>query len=154
MPNNDREINQAEKSEDSVLATKENIVRQASHERCAQNYQSKIKEPPDGGYGWVVVFAACLVHTLFIGFVKSFSILFLEMRRKFPEQSAYSLSYVPALLTTFFPVFGKYFSFFYCLETKTCIFVSRHFKFSVCTNEKVFVAEIRCTKTIDAKYHN
>uniref|UniRef100_A0A6A7FTT1 Monocarboxylate transporter n=1 Tax=Hirondellea gigas TaxID=1518452 RepID=A0A6A7FTT1_9CRUS len=56
--------------------------------------------PPDGGYGWVVVFAACMAQVWIIGFIKSYSVLYVEILAEFPESTAYHASWIPALLTT------------------------------------------------------
>lgn len=56
--------------------------------------------PPDGGYGWVVVIAACVVNMWIVGFIKSYSLLYLEIINEFPDSSAYHASWIPALLST------------------------------------------------------
>ncbi|KAG7167254.1 uncharacterized protein LOC121868597 [Homarus americanus] len=56
--------------------------------------------PPDGGYGWVVAFSACFINMWIVGFMKSYGVLYVEIRSAFPEASAYHTSWVPSLLST------------------------------------------------------
>nr|XP_053641724.1 uncharacterized protein LOC128695230 isoform X2 [Cherax quadricarinatus] len=56
--------------------------------------------PPDGGYGWVIAFSACFINLWIVGFTKSYGVLYLEIRRTFPEASAYHTSWLPSLLST------------------------------------------------------
>ncbi|XP_064078028.1 uncharacterized protein LOC135195618 [Macrobrachium nipponense] len=69
-----------------------------------QAEQTKLKTveftPPDGGYGWVVALAACLVNVWIVGFIKSYGVLYVHVRSAFPEASAYHTSWLPALLST------------------------------------------------------
>lgn len=56
--------------------------------------------PPDGGYGWVVALSACFINVWIVGFVKSYGVLYVEVRNAFPEASAYHASWLPSLLST------------------------------------------------------
>nr|XP_027228444.1 uncharacterized protein LOC113820306 [Penaeus vannamei] len=56
--------------------------------------------PPDGGYGWVVALAACVVNFWIVGFIKSYGVLYVHVRNAFPDASAYHASWLPALLST------------------------------------------------------
>ncbi|KAK7065213.1 hypothetical protein SK128_010437 [Halocaridina rubra] len=44
--------------------------------------QTKMKTiefiPPDGGYGWVIALAACVVNTWIVGFIKSYGVLYIH----------------------------------------------------------------------------
>ncbi|KAK2578655.1 hypothetical protein KPH14_012144 [Odynerus spinipes] len=52
--------------------------------------------PPDGGWGWVVLFSALIVNFLIPGTVKSFGVLFVEFLRVF-KASPTAASWMPAL---------------------------------------------------------
>ncbi|EFN78831.1 Monocarboxylate transporter 12 [Harpegnathos saltator] len=52
--------------------------------------------PPDGGWGWVVLFAALVVNFLIPGTVKSFGVLFVEFLHVFKASST-AASWMPAL---------------------------------------------------------
>ncbi|KAA0191871.1 hypothetical protein HAZT_HAZT004617, partial [Hyalella azteca] len=56
--------------------------------------------PPDGGFGWVIVMAACVVNMWIVGFIKSYSLIYVELKAAFPDASAYHASWIPALLST------------------------------------------------------
>lgn len=64
--------------------------------------------PPDGGYGWVIVIAACVVQIWIMGFIKSYSVLYVQIIAAFPNSSAYHASWIPALLSTIGLLVGKY----------------------------------------------
>lgn len=64
--------------------------------------------PPDGGYGWVVALSACFINLWIVGFVKSYGVLYLDVRRTFPEASAYHASWLPSLLSTVGLLIGQY----------------------------------------------
>ncbi|KAA0191872.1 hypothetical protein HAZT_HAZT004618 [Hyalella azteca] len=53
--------------------------------------------PPDGGYGWVVALASCMANIWTIGFLKSYSVLYLRIMNEFGD-SAYRASWIHALL--------------------------------------------------------
>ncbi|KAF2362374.1 Major facilitator superfamily [Trinorchestia longiramus] len=52
---------------------------------------------PDGGYGWVVVIAACMANTCINGFFKSYTVFYATIREAFPDSSAYHASWIPSL---------------------------------------------------------
>ncbi|XP_020283845.1 uncharacterized protein LOC109854795 isoform X2 [Pseudomyrmex gracilis] len=52
--------------------------------------------PPDGGWGWVILFSAMLVNFLIPGTVKSFGVLFVEFLHVFKASST-AASWMPAL---------------------------------------------------------
>ncbi|XP_034475245.1 monocarboxylate transporter 13 [Drosophila innubila] len=52
--------------------------------------------PPDGGWGWLVLFGACLTNILIPGTIKSFGVLFIEFTEAF-EVSQTKSSWIPAL---------------------------------------------------------
>nr|XP_012235399.1 PREDICTED: uncharacterized protein LOC105679747 isoform X2 [Linepithema humile]XP_012235400.1 PREDICTED: uncharacterized protein LOC105679747 isoform X2 [Linepithema humile] len=52
--------------------------------------------PPDGGWGWVVLFSALIVNFLIPGTVKSFGVLFVEFLHVFKASST-AASWMPAL---------------------------------------------------------
>ncbi|KAL0112519.1 hypothetical protein PUN28_012085 [Cardiocondyla obscurior] len=54
------------------------------------------KIPPDGGWGWVVLFSALIVNFLIPGTVKSFGVLFVEFLHVFKASST-AASWMPAL---------------------------------------------------------
>ena len=64
--------------------------------------------PPDGGVGWVVVVAACVVNSWSLGFVKSYSLLYVKIIEAFPGSSAYQISFIPAMLSTIGLLLGLY----------------------------------------------
>lgn len=52
--------------------------------------------PPDGGWGWLVLFGSTLVNILVPGTVKSFGVLFVEFLEVF-EASPAEAAWIPAL---------------------------------------------------------
>ncbi|KAG7208740.1 hypothetical protein KM043_014936 [Ampulex compressa] len=61
----------------------------------SKNVRTKMV-PPDGGWGWVVLFSALLVNFLIPGTVKSFGVLFVEFLHVFKASSS-AASWMPAL---------------------------------------------------------
>lgn len=63
--------------------------------------------PPDGGWGWLVLFGATLINLLVPGIIKSFGVLFVEFLEtyKFSEMSA---SWIPALSYFLYCSLGTY----------------------------------------------
>nr|XP_029707566.1 uncharacterized protein LOC109623291 [Aedes albopictus] len=55
--------------------------------------------PPDGGYGWVIVFGAFSVQFWVAGLVKSYGVLYVEILENFPDSSATTASWIPAILS-------------------------------------------------------
>ncbi|KAK4314823.1 hypothetical protein Pmani_013916 [Petrolisthes manimaculis] len=56
--------------------------------------------PPDGGYGWVIAITACFINMWIVGFIKSYGVLYVEIRNAFPKASTYHVSWLPSLLST------------------------------------------------------
>lgn len=52
--------------------------------------------PPDGGWGWLVLFGATLVNILVPGTVKSFGVLFVEFLEAFDATTSEGM-WIPAL---------------------------------------------------------
>ncbi|XP_053670319.1 uncharacterized protein LOC128720658 [Anopheles nili] len=57
------------------------------------------ESPPDGGYGWIIVFGAFSVQFWVAGLVKSYGVLFVEIMENFPNASATTASWIPAILS-------------------------------------------------------
>ncbi|XP_049540360.1 uncharacterized protein LOC125954255 [Anopheles darlingi] len=55
--------------------------------------------PPDGGYGWIIVFGAFSVQFWVAGLVKSYGVLYVEIMENFPNSSATTASWIPAILS-------------------------------------------------------
>ncbi|XP_058464731.1 uncharacterized protein LOC131438618 isoform X2 [Malaya genurostris] len=55
--------------------------------------------PPDGGYGWIIVFGAFSVQFWVAGLVKSYGVLYVEIMESFPNSSATTASWIPAILS-------------------------------------------------------
>lgn len=62
--------------------------------------------PPDGGWGWVVLFSALIVNFLIPGTVKSFGVLFVEFLHVFKASST-AASWMPALCYFLYSSLGK-----------------------------------------------
>ncbi|XP_030375422.1 uncharacterized protein LOC115624737 [Scaptodrosophila lebanonensis] len=60
---------------------------------------SEIAEPPDGGYGWFIVFGAFSVQFWVAGLVKSYGVLYVEIMETFPSSTATVASWIPAILS-------------------------------------------------------
>lgn len=56
-------------------------------------------EPPDGGFGWLVVFGAFSVQFWVAGLVKSYGVLYVEIMETYPSSSAALASWIPAILS-------------------------------------------------------
>lgn len=52
--------------------------------------------PPDGGWGWFVLFGSMLINILVPGTIKSFGVLFVEFQEAFQSSPAES-AWIPAL---------------------------------------------------------
>lgn len=66
-----------------------------------------ILEPPDGGYGWVVVFGAFFVQFWVAGLVKSYGVLYVEVMETFTDSPASVASWIPAILSCLCLALGK-----------------------------------------------
>ncbi|KER24521.1 hypothetical protein T265_07833 [Opisthorchis viverrini] len=82
--------------------------------------QLSLPEPPDGGWGWVIVFAAFMVHMITEGVIVSFGIFIEDLAEEFEESMSAtswvgSFSYgIPALVT---PVSSFFLNRFGCRIT-------------------------------------
>ncbi|XP_075166865.1 monocarboxylic acid transporter silnoon [Haematobia irritans] len=56
-------------------------------------------DPPDGGYGWFIVFGAFSVQFWVAGLVKSYGVLYVEIMETFPSSTATVASWIPAILS-------------------------------------------------------
>ncbi|XP_055855454.1 uncharacterized protein LOC129918767 [Episyrphus balteatus] len=56
-------------------------------------------DPPDGGYGWFIVFGAFSVQFWVAGLVKSYGVLYVEIMETFPSTTATVASWIPAILS-------------------------------------------------------
>lgn len=72
--------------------------------------------PPDGGYGWVVVFGAFFVQFWVAGLVKSYGVLYVEVMETFKGSSATLASWTPAVLSCLCLMLGWY---FFCTHYNT-----------------------------------
>lgn len=63
--------------------------------------------PPDGGWGWVVLFSALTVNFLIPGTVKSFGVLFVEFLEVF-KTTPTAASWMPALCYFLYSFLGTY----------------------------------------------
>lgn len=59
--------------------------------------------PPDGGWGWFVLFGSMLINILVPGTIKSFGVLFVEFQEAFQSSPAES-AWIPALCKIGFKV--------------------------------------------------
>lgn len=64
---------------------------------------------PDGGYGWVVVFASFLCNIIVDGTMFSFGLLLLEISNELGSSKG-STSWVGSLQTGFYLIAGKFFN--------------------------------------------
>lgn len=69
-------------------------------------------EPPDGGWGWVVVFCSFMIHVIADGVTYTFGIFYMEFLRHFGESKG-ATSWVASIMvgTTF--CVGKWKVYFY-----------------------------------------
>ncbi|XP_013105405.2 uncharacterized protein LOC106085634 [Stomoxys calcitrans] len=56
-------------------------------------------DPPDGGYGWFILFGAFSVQFWVAGLVKSYGVLYVEIMETFPSSTATVASWIPAILS-------------------------------------------------------
>lgn len=62
--------------------------------------------PPDGGWGWLVLFGATLVNILVPGTIKSFGVLFVEFMEAFNSTPAQGM-WIPALCYFLYSSLGE-----------------------------------------------
>ncbi|XP_054088779.1 uncharacterized protein LOC105210951 [Zeugodacus cucurbitae] len=65
----------------------------------ASSRSSVNADPPDGGYGWLIVFGAFSVQFWVAGLVKSYGVLYVEIMETFPSSTATVASWIPAILS-------------------------------------------------------
>ncbi|XP_067627643.1 monocarboxylate transporter 14 [Eurosta solidaginis] len=65
----------------------------------ASSRSSVNADPPDGGYGWFIVFGAFSVQFWVAGLVKSYGVLYVEIMETFPSSTATVASWIPAILS-------------------------------------------------------
>lgn len=65
--------------------------------------------PPDGGWGWLILFGSMLVNILVPGTIKSFGVLFVEFLDSF-EASPSAAAWIPALCYFLYSSLGKCYS--------------------------------------------
>ncbi|KAG6462574.1 hypothetical protein O3G_MSEX013343 [Manduca sexta] len=92
-----------EQEEDSLLTLSSVTARPllaASRKLRPQPESTESISPPDGGYGWVVVFGAFMVQFWVAGLFKSYGVLYVEIMETFPDSSESVASWIPAALST------------------------------------------------------
>ncbi|CAH0602449.1 unnamed protein product [Chrysodeixis includens] len=93
-----------EQEEDSLLTlssvTARPLLAASRKLRPPPDSSAESTAPPDGGYGWVVVFGAFMVQFWVAGLFKSYGVLYVEIMETFPESSASIASWIPAALST------------------------------------------------------
>ncbi|XP_026483097.1 monocarboxylate transporter 12-like [Vanessa tameamea] len=92
-----------DQEEDSLLTLSSVTARPllaASRKLRPHNGSTDISSPPDGGYGWVVVFGAFMVQFWVAGLFKSYGVLYVEIMETFPDSSESVASWIPAALST------------------------------------------------------
>uniref|UniRef100_A0AAG5D144 Major facilitator superfamily (MFS) profile domain-containing protein n=1 Tax=Anopheles atroparvus TaxID=41427 RepID=A0AAG5D144_ANOAO len=66
---------------------------------ASESSEDDEESPPDGGYGWIIVFGAFSVQFWVAGLVKSYGVLYVEIMENFPNASATTASWIPAILS-------------------------------------------------------
>ncbi|KAJ0184369.1 hypothetical protein K1T71_000792 [Dendrolimus kikuchii] len=93
-----------EQEEDSLLTlssvTARPLLAASRKLRPAPESTADSTAPPDGGYGWVVVFGAFMVQFWVAGLFKSYGVLYVEIMETFPDSSESVASWIPAALST------------------------------------------------------
>lgn len=69
--------------------------------------KSRRAQPPDGGYGWVVVMSAFFIMGLTAGVLKNFGLFFLDIQSHFGVQTS-TTSWVTSTTIAMFHLGGKY----------------------------------------------
>ena len=76
-------------------------------EKTIVNNGTAIKpKAPDGGWGWMIVFAMAICHAVYGIVVRSFGVTFIELLNRF-EGSATATAWVGALNLLMTGLFGK-----------------------------------------------
>ncbi|CAG9577674.1 unnamed protein product [Danaus chrysippus] len=91
-----------DQEEDSLLTLSSVTARPllAASRKLRPHSDSADLSPPDGGYGWVVVFGAFMVQFWVAGLFKSYGVLYVEIMETFPDSSESVASWIPAALST------------------------------------------------------
>nr|XP_049695935.1 monocarboxylate transporter 12-like [Helicoverpa armigera] len=93
-----------EQEEDSLLTlssvTARPLLAASRKLRPPPDSSAESTAPPDGGYGWVVVFGAFMVQFWVAGLFKSYGVLYVEIMETFPDSSESVASWIPAALST------------------------------------------------------
>lgn len=66
--------------------------------------------PPDGGWGWLVLFGATMVNILVPGTIKSFGVLLVEFMEGFNAPPSEGM-WIPALCYFLYSSLGEYYLF-------------------------------------------
>lgn len=64
-------------------------------------------EPPDGGWGWVIVLAVWIDNMLVLGVLKSMGVLFPEFRNYFSESDSSTISWINSISLSMRATAGK-----------------------------------------------
>ncbi|EDW79687.1 uncharacterized protein Dwil_GK17886 [Drosophila willistoni] len=82
-------------------ATQQKRLKQPSKDRDSSTTTTTEAtiDPPDGGYGWFIVFGAFSVQFWVAGLVKSYGVLYVEIMETFPSSTATVASWIPAILS-------------------------------------------------------
>ncbi|CAK8690011.1 unnamed protein product [Clavelina lepadiformis] len=105
--NNEANETSSNGSEKAGLSTS-NITRRGSlHNNHPVIVNSKkYVEPPDGGWGWIIVAGVWLDNVLVIGMLKSFGVLFPAFRSYFEENAA-AISWINSISLSMRATAGK-----------------------------------------------
>ena len=90
--NNMKEEVEKENHEEEQMISKKNV------ESTNKTTNNPIFIPPDGGYGWIVALAACLIRIFSIGFLRSYGFLHVHISAANPDATAYEVSWIPSML--------------------------------------------------------
>ncbi|XP_055531944.1 uncharacterized protein LOC129722504 [Wyeomyia smithii] len=83
-----------------IRSKKEKLQLRRRKVTCAEtSSEDDDDSPPDGGYGWIIVFGAFSVQFWVAGLVKSYGVLYVEIMESFPNSSATTASWIPAILS-------------------------------------------------------
>ncbi|EAT33471.1 AAEL014258-PA [Aedes aegypti] len=82
-----------------LRSKKEKLIKRRKKVSTETSSEDDEEGPPDGGYGWVIVFGAFSVQFWVAGLVKSYGVLYVEILENFPDSSATTASWIPAILS-------------------------------------------------------
>lgn len=66
-----------------LINTKMVVVKKDSMRKASEEH--KMPDPPDGGWGWVVVFASFMIHVIADGVTYTFGIFYVEFLEYYKE---------------------------------------------------------------------